>query len=382
MAHLGDVYTSEGKYFAKIDRTEAGIRFKMRGPRREDQQQAAQDLADIRAAASGEASRLEELRAMKLATERLQEEAKAAIRGGTPAVDSNCFVARIKYVEDSIQKSFAGPPRRTERRAKADLAKLRQAAQGQATVTEGIAAMRRKGRELHQEAEFEANVAMGLAQYGFTRDAHKVVDSDPESEGDAPLPTRGDDDDESLDGADFSNPAVVKKFFPPPAPRAPRAPPRDEADATQQLTASCRTAEALRVLLAGRADPNVSTGEIESVPLLPEILSDMREAGLDSTRNAQTGGFSILMRVISLARDEHLKEMFDLLRQYGAKYRTEERGRYKLRWDSIRTDPIYLREFHRSATDYDATKLVSKCDNNLIVGEARITCEVLDMLPN
>ena len=44
--------------------------------------------------------------------------------------------------------------------------------------------MRQKNRELHQEAEFEANVAMGLAQYGFVRDAHKVVDSDPESDGD------------------------------------------------------------------------------------------------------------------------------------------------------------------------------------------------------
>ena len=133
MAHLGDVYTNEGKHFAKIDKTEAGMRFKMRGPCRDDKQQAAQDLADIRAAASGETTRLEALRAMKLATTRLQKEAKAPLRGGTPTVGSDCFAARIQYVEDSIPKSIAGPPRRTERRAKADLAKLRQAAQGQAT---------------------------------------------------------------------------------------------------------------------------------------------------------------------------------------------------------------------------------------------------------
>ena len=76
--------------------------------------------------------------------------------------------------------------------------------------------MRRKSRELQQEADFEANVAMGLAQYGFVRNAHKVVDSDPESDGDG---AGGHDD--SFEAADFSNPAVVKKFFPPPAPRAP-----------------------------------------------------------------------------------------------------------------------------------------------------------------
>ena len=83
----------------------------------------------------------------------------------------------LKLTYDSVQEEITGPPRQTERRAKADLAKLRHAAQGQATVMEGIAAMRRKSRELQQEAEFEANVAMGLAQYGFVRDAHKVVDS-------------------------------------------------------------------------------------------------------------------------------------------------------------------------------------------------------------
>ena len=134
MAHLGDVYTSNGKFFAKIETREGGTRFYMEGPRRENSQEAAEDLTHIRAAASGKTTRLEALRAMKLATTRLQQEAKAPLRGGTPAVGSDCFAARIQYVEDSIPKSIAGPPRRTERRAKADLAKLRQAAQGQATI--------------------------------------------------------------------------------------------------------------------------------------------------------------------------------------------------------------------------------------------------------
>ena len=68
MAHLGGVFTSNGKFFAKIETREGGMRFYMEGPRREDKQQAAQDLTDIRAAASGKATRLDELHAMKLAT--------------------------------------------------------------------------------------------------------------------------------------------------------------------------------------------------------------------------------------------------------------------------------------------------------------------------
>ena len=116
MAHLGDVYTSNGKFFAKIETREASSRFHMEGPRREGKREAEQDLIDIRAAAGGEPTRLGELRAMKLATKRLQDEAKAATRGGIKAVESDCFTARIQFVEDSVEQEIAGPPRRTERR--------------------------------------------------------------------------------------------------------------------------------------------------------------------------------------------------------------------------------------------------------------------------
>ena len=186
MAHLGDVSIRNGQFCATIDKTEAGMRFKMFGPCREDKQHAVRDLAYIRAAATGAPTRLDELRAMKLATKILQDEAKAATRGGIESIGPDRVAARIRF-EDPAEPKIAGPPRRTERRAKADLAKLRQAAQGHVTVKESIAAMRQKSRDLHQEAEFEANVAMGFAQYGLVRDAHKVVDSDPESDGPAPV---------------------------------------------------------------------------------------------------------------------------------------------------------------------------------------------------
>ena len=50
MAHLGGVFTTNGKYFAKIETREGGTRFYMEGPRREGEEQAAQDLERARIA--------------------------------------------------------------------------------------------------------------------------------------------------------------------------------------------------------------------------------------------------------------------------------------------------------------------------------------------
>ena len=63
MAHLGGVIDKEGKFIAKIDTKESGTRFKMVGPVRDDEQQAAQDLSAIRAAAHGKVTRLAKLQA-------------------------------------------------------------------------------------------------------------------------------------------------------------------------------------------------------------------------------------------------------------------------------------------------------------------------------
>ena len=257
--------------------------------------------------------------------------------------------------------------RRTERRAQADLAKLRQAALGQVTITEGFAAMRRKCRELHQGADFEARVAMGLAQYGFTRDAHKVVDSDPESEGDAPQPAREDegggettahcdDGDDWLYDADFKDPAVIQKLIPPPAPKE-YVQPRGPDDATQQLvrfSPNRETPATLRAILAARADPNVNVCEGDPLPLLPELQAELLRARVDPSNFVRKVAMSPLLIVISRARQEHLEEMRDVLIENGAEYGIEERRRYQSRYDSDQYDPIYLREFHKSATAYVA----------------------------
>ena len=407
MANKGDVYSSKGKLFAKIEAQEDGIRSLMKGPRREDKQQAAQDLTYIRAAASGGSTRLGELRAMKRATERLQNEAKAAMRGGIKIIRSDRIIARIKFTEDSVEKEILGPPRATERRAKSDLVKLRLAAHGQVTITAGFAAMHAQSRELHQEADFEARVAMGLAQYGFTRNAHKVVDSDPESEGDAPLPTcdggelheaagmennvalgsaqypsqrtahktedsdpegdgkegchevadaaappHADDGDDWLYDTDFGDPAVVEKLFPPPAPREVTVP-TDREDATQKLldfTPGLETPGALRALLAARADPNVrKTEDEDDTPMvwLPEILSDLLDARIDP--NPRKLPCTPLMSVINRARPEHLMEMVAVMAEYGANVNDFEVARLEERREADVLDPIWVRNFHRPA---------------------------------
>ena len=106
MAHLGDVSIRNGQFCATIDKTEAGMRFKMFGPCREDKQHAVRDLAYIRAAATGAPTRLDELRAMKLATKILQDEAKAATRGGIESIGP---VTGTKPLRGNIAFSKTGP---------------------------------------------------------------------------------------------------------------------------------------------------------------------------------------------------------------------------------------------------------------------------------
>ena len=82
--------------------------------------------------------------------------------------------------------------------------------------------MHAMNRELHQAAEKEARVAMGIDQYLSQRMAHKVEDSDPDTEGD-------DEGDGASDDYDYSDPKVLEKIAPPPVPKqGPMRPPRDD----------------------------------------------------------------------------------------------------------------------------------------------------------
>ena len=186
MAHLGGVINKAGQFVAKVETKDSETRFKMEGPARDDEQQAAQDLSAIRAAADGVATRPAKLQAMQLAAKHLRDEAKATARGGIKVAGVGSYFARLEYVEDSEKKAIIGPRRATERRAQADLAMLRGVALGHAAWVDGIcvAAMKAKALELTQGAEKEARVAMGIDKYLAQRLAHKVEDSDPETDGD------------------------------------------------------------------------------------------------------------------------------------------------------------------------------------------------------
>ena len=231
------------------------------------------------------------------------------------------YTADIQHRDGQGKKQhIRGPGRSSRTRAERDLASMREASQGHATWAEGLAAMHSENLELHQASEKEARVAMGIDQYLSQRMAHKVEDSDPDTEGD-------DEGDCAPDAYDYSDPQVLEKCLAqPPVPKqGPTQPPRDADEATARLAcfrATQETPDALRVLLSARADPNVVAGEGDLCPL---------------------------MRVIIFAHEDHVHEMRDLLIDFGATNGEAELKRWKMRLDADRADPIYLREFHRSA---------------------------------
>ena len=158
----GSIEEVDGRFIATIDTNDSGARFKMEGPLRDGEQEAAQDLACIRAAADGEDTRLAGLQAMKLAAKLLRDAAKAAHCGGIEEVGAQTYHARMEYLDTSAKHKILGPRRATERRAQADLAMLREAALGHTIWADGVAAMKAKTLELMQGAEKEARVAMGI----------------------------------------------------------------------------------------------------------------------------------------------------------------------------------------------------------------------------
>ena len=76
------------------------------------------------------------------------------------------FLAHFRYRDEQDKRDMhiRGPTRTSRRRAERDLLSIRKASEGHSVWAEAIAAMNAKSRELRQEAEFEANVAMGLLQ--------------------------------------------------------------------------------------------------------------------------------------------------------------------------------------------------------------------------
>ena len=171
-------------------------------------------------------------------------------------------------------------------------------------------------RRLQRQQEFEARVAMGVDQYEAQRQAHTVIDSDPETEGD-------DDGDEIWQ--DFDDPEVLEQWLKPqPLPKKEREePPKNIEEATGRLARFHyikEEPEALLELLDARADPNFVLGE---------------------------GDISLLLHAISFSRPENVGKMRDLLLQYGAVEGKRERERWFVRQYTDEHDAEYVRKFHR-----------------------------------
>ena len=88
IASLGGVFHRDGRFFAKVETQESGVRYKMEGPLRAVEHEAVQDLDYIRSAAEGEPTWAEGLQSMKLAL-------VIIFKGLTPLRTSGDFYARL-----------------------------------------------------------------------------------------------------------------------------------------------------------------------------------------------------------------------------------------------------------------------------------------------
>lgn len=158
MAHLGGVINKNGEFIAKIDTKESGTRFKMMGPVRDEEQQAAQDLSSIRAAADKELTRSGGLEAMQLAAKYLRDEAKTVPSGSIEKADGR-FIA-------VIDTNHSGPFRDDKQQATQDLSAIRAAADGVATRPARLRAMQLAAKHLRDEAKATARGGIKAAGAG------------------------------------------------------------------------------------------------------------------------------------------------------------------------------------------------------------------------
>ena len=152
---LGNVVNNQGDYRAELFIRELGSAKQIRGPRRgQDKKRAFEDLVAIRNAAVDQPTRLAALQAMSRMAAQLREEAGADSRAGAGsiyAVDGG-HRARIKYTDDG-DREIKGPRRCNERRATADLEKMRAAAASKTTRRERFEAMQQEAKRLQTEAD-------------------------------------------------------------------------------------------------------------------------------------------------------------------------------------------------------------------------------------
>ena len=135
LAGLGSVVKADKGFKAKIETRDDGEKCKFSGPLRQNEQseqRAYEDLRRIRTSSEEAPSRREGLSAMRSTAERLRAEARNThmsqpreLKGYIQEGPAYSYRARIQYKEGTSTVDIRGPPRTGQRRAEADLAKLR-----------------------------------------------------------------------------------------------------------------------------------------------------------------------------------------------------------------------------------------------------------------
>ena len=155
-AKVGRVTKKHDNYKAEVDTYCLGERYKITGPPRgSDENKALDDLLRIRASAEKASTRAEGLESMRSVAQELRDAAKVAqsnqprkVEGGIEARPPYSYRARIQYRDTHGYHVIIGPIRTSQRRAEADLAKLREASQGHDTWSHQLRAVQAEVEQL------------------------------------------------------------------------------------------------------------------------------------------------------------------------------------------------------------------------------------------
>ena len=125
---VGSLEPVDGGFRARFRWNANGSRKPCRGPRRQGEEAAKEDLESMRAAARGK-SREDGFAAMKAEADALKA-GKPPKEVGFIQNDNNAFRARVQFREEGAKRDIPGPWRPEEEAAKDDLACIRAAATG------------------------------------------------------------------------------------------------------------------------------------------------------------------------------------------------------------------------------------------------------------
>ena len=314
-AEAGGIFAAGDANRARIQYTDNnGSPKEIYGPRRYNERHAQADLERIRAAGAGKPTRETSLEAMAKEAQLLQEHATFEVEAGGIIAVGDVHRARIQYTDNAgSPKDIYGPRRYNERRAQADLERIRAAGAGKPTHEMSLEAMANEAQVLKEHAAFEVEVAIAIGQEQFDQQ-HMQTDSETDTD-DGPFPDY-----------DVSTRAAVQRLLAKPDAirnRSEQPLPTTILEATKQLV-QFRPAKGdvatLRTILEARADPNV-------------VVKD--------------GDTSPLRTVLWSAMPWDVVEMRQLLLDHGAKESRDDLDRWRRRRAYEAIEPAYLRNRHR-----------------------------------